>query len=604
MSLGPLNPFDLPVVLEEIGTLLEPSDLYACALVSRHWHSSFAPFLYWLALEDCDAIAQRLYDVNIARPLKIGVLDNFMTKNFKAPMMAKTKSSKTEKIFDPKYRLEADYLAHIDTLVKRIEHSPTSFVHRQMRTVLSCRSFMSFILLGTLCNNIREIDFLFTAPPSYINPGPGISPAVCAISTKHLFTQERPDRVIEVIERSTRLERLVLKDDCEKHSVVYRWVRSAMPGPWRDVQLPLSAPRWPNLSHVQLLGCVLDNSFLRTLFVNTPMLKSLRLSEITIRSLSNPGADLDVLNPHPDTHPTLEELMIFRPKNYPMRMQMDLARVQPSLKTLLLTYGKNFDQPLFFAPGFHALRKLRVLVRVESVQNAYNFVPIVQAANQLEDLWIEGKVIIDEALSLAIKKHSRTLTKIVIDCYSELEPTAWHPLGSLNGPENPLHMILRSCYALKSCALRSPALDCDPAEFELPWACNEIEELTILPDCEPRMPSAGQFSSYTPEQAQSALFLQLSRLKALKTLDFGSGVGSRSFYVEGHLEMLCELDQLQVLSLYSQGLASNAKLTVEHAMLFANNWPHLKAIRGLYYFVCGPFVEYLKMHRPHLDLTF
>ncbi|KAF9983888.1 hypothetical protein BGZ75_004554 [Mortierella antarctica] len=611
MSLGSLSPFDLPMVLEEIGTFLSPSDLCACALVNRHWHTYFAPFLYWLALEDCDAILQRLYDINIARPLEIGWYANpenvnakyFKTRNFKKPKNLKEiKNFRTKKIFDPKYRLEVDYLSQIDTLLRRIEHpSVSSAVHRKARRVLSCQSLMSFILMGTLCDNVREIDFSFKAPPTLISPGPGISPEVCAISTKHVLTQERPDRVTEVIERSTRLERLVLKDDCEKHPAIYRWTNSSLPGSRRDVQLPfLSTPRWPNLRLVQLCGCALDDSFLRTLFVNTPVLKSLRLDEITIRSTSNFDTDLGTLDLHPDAHPALEELMMFRPKNYPIKKQMELARVQPSLKTLSLTYNKEFHPPLFIAPGFHALRKLRV--HVITFGEACNIAPIVQSANRLEDLWIGGRVVLDEALALAIKRHRQTLTKLVIDITVGSEPTTLHSPWSLNGPENPLHLILRSCHALKSCTIPSSVLKCDPAQFGQPWVCHEMEELAILPDCEPETPL--RLSSYTAFQAQSALFLQLSRLRYLKTLGFSGGVGSRSFYVEDHLSMLCELDELEELQLYSYDLQTNARLTVEHAMLVTNNWPRLKAIRGLMHFVNEDFVEYVRMQRPDLDLTF
>ncbi|KAG9326438.1 hypothetical protein KVV02_001617 [Mortierella alpina] len=609
MSLGSLNPFDLPMVLEEIGTLLSPSDLCACALVNRHWHTYFAPFLYWLALEDCDALLQRLYDINIAHPLEIGWYANpeningkyFKTRNFKKPKNFKEiKNFRTTKIFDPMYRLEVDYLSQIDTLLRRIEHpSVSSAVHRKARRVLSCQSLMSFILLGTLCDNVREIDFSFKAPPTLINPGPGISPEVCAISTKHVLTQERPDRVIEVIERSTRLERLVLKDDCEKYPAIYRWTKSSLPGSRHDVQLLfLSTPRWPNLRLVQLCGCALDDSFLRTLFDNTPVLKCLRMDEITIRNTSNFDTDLGTLDLHPDAHPALEELMMFRPKNYPIKKQMDFARVQPNLKTLSLTYDNEFHLPPFIAPGFHALRKLRVHV----IAFACNIAPLVQAANRLEDLWIRGSVLLDKALALAIKKHRQTLTKLVIDIRVGSEPTTQQTPWSLNGPENPLHLILRSCHALKSCAFPRCVLKCDPAEFDQPWVCNEIEELTILPDCEPEIPL--RESSYTAFQAQSALFLQLSRLKSLKTLGFSGGVGSRSFNVEDHLSMLCELDELEELQLYSYDFHTNVHLTVEHAILVTNNWPRLKAIRGLMHFVNEDFVEYVRMQRPDLDLTF
>ncbi|KAF9966850.1 hypothetical protein BGZ70_001016 [Mortierella alpina] len=608
MCLESLNPLDVPMILEEIGTFLGPSDLYACALVNRHWHSHFAPFLYWLALEDCDAIVQRLYDNNVAYPLEIGAYANYKTNNIKAgnfliKNFKKPNKFKTQKIFDPKYRLEEDYLSQIDTLLRRIENpSTSSVVHRKARRVLSCQSLMSFILLGTLCDKVREINFSFKAPPTFISPGPGIDPQVCALSTKHVFSQERPDRVIEVIERNALLERLVLKDDCEKHPAVYRWVDPALQKPWCDVQLPLTAPRWPNLRWVQLSGCVLEDSFLRTLFANTPVLKSLRLDEITVHRTSNSGTDLDLLDLHPAAHPALEELMMFRPKNYPIGMQMDLARVQPNLKSLSLTYNKQFHGPLFTTPGFYALRRLRI--HAVDAGAGCNISAIVQSANRLEDLWIGGEgVILDEALALAIRRHCQTLTKLVIDIRYWSMPRLDHPPGSLNGPENPLHMILRSCHALLSCTFPSSALSCDPAEFARPWGCNEIEKLIVVPDCEPEEPLPGQ-ASYTPLQAQSALFLQLSRLKSLKTLGFSGGVGSRSFHVEDQLRMLCGLEELEELQLYSSSLETNPKLTVEHGRLVSHHWPRLKAIRGLMHLASESFVEYVRIHRPDLDLTY
>ncbi|CAO3566725.1 unnamed protein product [Mortierella alpina] len=596
MCLDPLSPLDVPMILEEIGTFLDPSDLYACAVVNRHWHSHFAPFLYWLALEDCDAIVQRLYDNNIAYPLEIGAYANYKKKNIKTRNFS-------QKIFDPKYRLEADYLSHIDTLVRRIEHpSTSSVVHRRARRVLSCQSLMSLVLLGTLCDKVREINFSFKAPPTFISPGPGIDPRVCALSTKHLLSQERPDRVIEVIERNTHLERLVLVDDCEKHPAVYRWVDPALQKPWCDVQLPLRAPRWPDLRLVQLSGCVLKDSFLRTLFVNTPTLKSLRLDKITIHRTSNSGTDIDLLDVHPDAHPALEELMMFRPKDYPIGMQMDLARVQPNLRSLSLTYDKQFQAPLFIAPGFYALRRLRI--HLIGVGAGCHMGALVKSASRLEELWIGGGgVVLDEALALAIIRHRQTLTKLVIDIPRWTMRRTYHAPESLTGPENPLHMILRSCHALLSCTFPDLTLNCNPAEFDRPWGCHEIEELIITPDCEPKDPFPGE-SSYTPLQAQSALFLQLSRLRSLKTLGFSGGVGFRSFHVEDHLRMLCELEDLEELQLYSISLETNPRLTVEHGRLVTQHWPRLKAIRGLMHVVSKPFVEYVRIHRPDLDLTF
>ncbi|KAF9281473.1 hypothetical protein BGZ68_006626 [Mortierella alpina] len=580
MAPVPLSPLDLPLVLEEIGTHLKPSDLYACALVSRHWNTYFAPFLYWLALEDCDAIAQRLYDINIARPLKLGKFANVESR----------------KKFDPNYRLQVDYLSHVDALVKKIDHSSSSSaMHRRARRTLRCESLMSFILLGTLCDNVREIFLTLRSSSTLADPRPEVDPEVYTMSRKHLLTQERPDRVVQVLERCARLERLVLKDRFTAYGAYYQLTRSARLGHWRDVRLPLTAPRWPNLKLVELHGCTLDGSFLRILFINAPILKILRLTEISIRTTSDPNADLGFLDPHPDAHPALEELLIFRPDIYPIGMQLELARLQPKLKTLQITYEQDSGPPLFFAPGFHALEKLRV-----HTKSSYSIAPVVQAANRLGHLWVEGKVVIDEAMALGIKRHSWTLTTLTINC---LARATWQPVSN-NGAENPLHLILRSCHALKSCTMLNPSLDCNPAEFDRPWVCNEIEHLIILPNCEPKDIGAGQTAAYTSFQAQAALYLQLSRLKSLKTLGFGGGVGSRSFYVEEHLEMLCGLDQLEVLHLHSQDLDSNAQVTVEHAVLVTNHWPRLKAIQGLYHFVCKPFVEYVKTHRPDLDLSY
>ncbi|KAF9562697.1 hypothetical protein EC968_005179 [Mortierella alpina] len=508
MPFRSLSPLDLPMVLEEIGTFLGPSDLCACALVNRHWHVYFAPFLYWLALEDCDAIVKRLYDINIARPLKRGDSANFETAEF-----------------NPNYRLQADYLAHIDALLERIKRS--SSIHRESRRVLASLSYRSFIILGTLCDNIRRIDFTFCSPESPPSPGPEVSPEVYAMSTQHMLTQQRPDRVTEVLERT---------------------------------------------------------------------LKRLRLGEIIIRS-SDHNENCAFLDPHPDAHPALEELYIFRPNTYPIQMQMDLARLQPNLRTFHFTCDK-LESPLRFAPGFHTLTKLSV-----GVSFAYSIAPIVQAAHRLEHLRIEGRVMVDEALGATFRRHRWTLTTLVINCYVESTPTTLYPPGSLNGAENPLHLILRHCHALKHCVVLSPVLDCNPVEFEQPWACNEIEKLTIIPDCKPKVCTDGQ-SSYTPLQAQYAFYLQLSRFKSLKILGFGGGVGSRSFNAESYLELLCGLDELEVLNLHSNGLDSSAQVTIEHAVLVAKHWPRLKAIHGLYHYVCRPFVEYVKTHRPDVDLRY
>ncbi|KAF9929227.1 hypothetical protein BGZ67_006442 [Mortierella alpina] len=540
MSFGTLSPFDLPMVLEEIGTFLGPSDLCACALVSRYWHAYFEPFLYWLALEDCDAIAKHLYTINIARPLKLG----------------KWADIETKESFDPNYRLQVDYAAHIDALLERIKRS--SSIHRETRRVLTRVPYRSFILLGALCDNIRSIDFSIWCGRSVGYPGPEVDPQVYTMSAQHMQTQERPDRVIEVIERSALLERLILREYYKDDDTT-------------------------------------------TLFVNSPSLKNLHLTQISLRNTSNESVNPRCLNPHPDAHPALEELLIFRPSRYPTDMLMDLARLQPNLRTFQFTCESRVEPPFFVAPGFHALTRLGM-----HIESACSIAPILKSASRLEYLWIEGRLPFDEALGLAFKSFSWTLTTLVIKCYNgESIPTTWPPPGSLNDAYvNPLHLILRNCHALKSCTVRSPVLNCDPAGFDEPWACNGMEKLVILPDCEPKDSSMAGQSSYTALQAQYAFYLQLSRLKSLKTLDFGGGVGSRSFHAERYLELLCGLDELEVLNWHSRGLDWSSQATVEHAMLVANHWPRLKAIHGLYHYACRPFIEYVLTHRPDVDLTY
>ncbi|KAF9966851.1 hypothetical protein BGZ70_001017 [Mortierella alpina] len=587
MSFGPLSPFDLSLVLMEIGTLLGRSDLCACALVNRHWHSHFAPFVYWLELEKCNAIARRLYDINIARPLKVG----------------RFAQVKPEKSFDPNYRLLADYLAHMDALVERIKRPSSSpAFHRRIPRALLSLSYLSFTLLGTLSDNVRKINFTFVTPQPFADPGDEIDPDVYAFSAKEPI-QERPDRVMEVIERSGRLEHLALSDYCGSTIRIFRWIHSANPGQWRDMQLPLSAPRWPNLKLVELRVCTLDEFFLRTLFVNSPGLKILRLTEVSIRSTSGVDENLGFMNPHPDAHPILEELLIARPKLFPAWMQVDLARIQPNLKTFQLCWETTSEPPLLFARGFNALTTLGVYF-----DSPYSIAPVVQAASRLESMCIKGKLLLDEALCLAFKRHSWTLTTLMIVTDTELRPATMFAPGSRNHAVDPLHLILRTCHALKFCTVLSPVLKCDPTAFDQPWACNEIEKLIIIPDCEPKavVPLIGQSSSasYTPLEAQHAFYRQLARLKSLQILGFYGNVGSRSFHAERYLELLCDLDQLEVLKWHARDLDSSAQPTIEHAVLVVNHWPRLKAIRGLYHYVCRPFVDHVKAHRPDLDLRF
>ncbi|CAO3566724.1 unnamed protein product [Mortierella alpina] len=587
MPFGPLSPFDLSLVLMEVGTLLGRSDLCTCALVNRHWHAHFAPFLYWLELERCNTLAQRLYDINIARPLKVG----------------KYAKVEPEKSFDPNYRLLADYFAHVDALVERINRpssSPT--FHRRIPRALFSLSYLSFTLLGTLSDNVRKINFTFVTPQPFADPGFETDPEVYAFSDKEPV-QERPDRVMEVIERSGRLEQLALGDYCGYTTRIFRWIHSAIPGPWRDIQLPLSAPRWPNLKLVELRVCTLDAFFLRTLFVNSPGLKTLRLTEVSIRSTSGVEENLGFMDVHPDAHPVLEELLIARPRLFPAWMQVDLARLQPNLKTFQLCWDRTSDPPLPFARGFNALTTLGVYI-----DSTYSIASIVQAASRLEYMCIKGKIILDEALCLALKRHSWTLTTLMIITDSELRPASMFAPGLMNHAADPVHLILRTCYALKFCTVLSPVLTCDPTAFDQPWACNLIEKLIIIPDCEPKavVLSTGQSSSasYTSLEAQHAFYRQLARLKSLQILGFHGNVGCRSFHPEGHLELLCGLDQLEVLNWHARDLETSAQPTMEHAELVIHHWPRLKAIRGLYHYVCRPFVDHVKAHRPDVDLRY
>jgi len=60
LSSHPSKALTDPQVLRTVGLDLTIADLQSCRLVSHFWHTHFSPFIYWIQLEDLNAIMRRI----------------------------------------------------------------------------------------------------------------------------------------------------------------------------------------------------------------------------------------------------------------------------------------------------------------------------------------------------------------------------------------------------------------------------------------------------------------------------------------------------------------------------------------------------------------
>ncbi|KAI1312308.1 hypothetical protein EDD11_002962 [Mortierella claussenii] len=258
----------------------------------------------------------------------------------------------------------------------------------------------------------------------------------------------------------------------------------------------------------------------------------------------------------------------------------------------------EIERPLYL-PGtnnFPTLKRLELIMQSEDSRMENTIMAgVVRAMNCIEELPLYT-ISISSGLLRDIRQHSRTLTMLRFQSCSVASD-----LKDIH-----LHQIFRSCYVLKSLvctylpASPNVTLACDPCIFDQQiWACSGLETLRVAPDCVLRG------MGYDSLEAQAAFFQQLAMLPYLKELGFARGVGSRSFYLEETLHLLIQsVPNLEVLDVASTELENNANFKPDHAELICRGLPNLKALRGLYHIDCREFVNYIRQHRPEVDLAY
>ncbi|KAG0302738.1 hypothetical protein BGZ98_007272 [Dissophora globulifera] len=575
-----LCPLDIPLILETIGTFLPLKDHCVCSLVSRQWYASIAPFVWWHILSDCDAILRRLYRFRSAPNIQL----------------------------HPDYRLEAEYLGLIDRLVRRVDAAPG--LHRWRRTHLDCVSYLSFILMGWLCDNTRVIVYHYRPPPKL---GYWDERRAFKVSTQYLTTQERPNRIIEVVERSRHLERLFLEDEHEPEGpITYHWQTLATPGSiGAGARLWTMQPRWPNLQSVELRHCRVEHQFLQVLFSNCPALRQMWLSHV---SFEDPGTGklqgalfqqpsqgvlattTPVLSAGAFKMPPIQVLGLCRVSGITLGDQVEFAGQLPQLRVLaFIQHPSEIDRTFILKPSFHALRKLDLISGKKGPSQTRSVSSLIVLMLYLEDLTLQD-YIVTSAVFNAIRERRSTLKRLAFKrCSVATDFEGW---STTSLP----HSVLRCCSNLHTfwcTGHESMSLDCNPELFDQQrWVCADLEDLKITPDCAPK-----NNATYTAVEAQAALCLQLSMLSQLKNLSFAGSIGCRLFQVGDGLLLPSRFEQLEILDLASTELESCARLTVEHARIMAQGWPCLKAIHGLYHMENREFVEYMRGHRPEVRLS-
>ncbi|KAK3822955.1 MAG: hypothetical protein J3Q66DRAFT_330493 [Benniella sp.] len=308
------------------------------------------------------------------------------------------------------------------------------------------------------------------------------------------------------------------------------------------------------------------------------------------------GVQVDSVYPrrHPP-YPSVELLVFSRVSGLTIFQQMNFARQLPNLVQFLFIKSSMVEDRLDdLLPGFRSLQKFHLVQTNSNIQDTVNVDSSLRAltSNRLNDLAIEG-VVIRNSLSLVIQRHSLHLTSLSIEnCRIS---------SDMEGADTLLHTLLQCCPSLKNfkCLSIDVRLCCDPALFDQHvWTCTDLENLTVVPDCEPRN------DLYTAVQAQEAFFSRIATLSQLKELSFAGCVGKRSFVVEDGLFLLRGMDKLEMVQLASSGLDDCVKLTEQHAEFMAREWPQLKVILGPYHMECRSFVAYLKSHRPDVRVSY
>ncbi|KAF9127030.1 hypothetical protein BGX30_014978 [Mortierella sp. GBA39] len=575
------HPLELPAILELIGTCLDDdydiASLKACSLVNHEWHRHFAPFLWWRIIDDFDRVLVRLFKIKFAPTLPY---------------------------VDPEARLEPEFLALVNNFVAKVD-DPTipMAIHRERRTYINTPSLMSFIILGYLCKPARAIDFDFNVPPQFqvydASVGQMVAPKNVRMSEDYWNTEQRIESVLTVLESSPLLETLRLCDSgVFPQGIPHQWRQLALPLPG-SAEAASEPPRWPKLHVATFEMAKVDRHYLEIFLHNAPRLRTLHLDHIKIlniqgntirrRILPDPAAlalrNRDLHCSDESTHPYtgIEELSMLALRNITPQEQLEFALGLPHLMSFTFTLDPKLNSvQLAYKLGFAHLTSL-------TLSGTFNHEVLIRAASRLEHLHLTNTTFVDDDLFKTICKHSDTLKTIFIT--SRIETLDEGP-----GP----HRILRTCHRLLELTLLLPRLDCDPEMFRgHPWVCTGLQTLLVVPDCD----TTG--STSTPFQAQTAFFQQIaSTLTELKSLSFGGGTGSFKFKPHEGLMLLTPLKELEVLNLKSKSLDSNAELTVEHAKVVVSEWPKLRAIGGLYHYMCREFISYVQEHRPEVKFPF
>lgn len=580
------HPLELPTILELIGAYLDDNNdspsLNACSLVNHEWHCHFAPFLWWRVIDNLDRVLLRLH---------------------------KTKFAPSLPNVDPAARLEPEFLALINTFVAKIDDPTVPMaIHRARRTCIRTPSMMSFIILGYLCQPIRELNFFFNIPPQFeiydSSVGLMVAPENCRMSEDYWNTEQRIENILTVLENSPSLEVLTLCDSAiYPRNIPHQWRQLSLPTtPWSLTGSPAATsegpPRWPKLHNATLERTKVDRHYLEIFLYNAPRLRTLNLRQLKIINIRGNTISRNILpdptmlsqrnrdfcSPEDSAHPYagLEELSMIALLGISLKQQLEFALELPDLRSFSFKMDPELESTqLFFRHGFDNLTAMTLI-------GDFNHEVLIRAASRLEYLNLAGSSFINNDLFKTICRHRDTLETVIIHSLAATLPDG-------NGP----HLILRTCRHLLEFKLQSPRFDCNPELFrDQSWACTDLETLLVVPDCDSTRPN------HVPNQAQASLFKQIaSTMPELRNLSFGGGTGSFGCKPHVGLTLLTPLKKLEVLNLRSRSLETNAPLTVEHAKLVVSEWPALQAIEGLYHYDCREFVEYVQEHRPEVDFS-
>ncbi|GJJ74969.1 hypothetical protein EMPS_07327 [Entomortierella parvispora] len=553
----------LPEVLFQVGTLMDYAELWSCSLVCSKWHSTFSPFLDWMA---------------------IGDFMWYMSRN--------------------KHRCNANSCACTDENRDRWCPQGSDFINTLIQRVTKPDAAFGF-------HSSRNSE-LFFARLDYIEPHPD-SPTPSSTPTLRI------DSICLLAEKSKGLERLSLnmrqKLDVQTDQQQCQWSRdlrdqtdmevskesssskkaesdskSCFDLPFPMTLHQVESPNWPFLGDVTLQKCHLEHSFLRVLMINAPDLENIDLIYVSFskpepRELASPipvqQTDIKVQPeegaPKKETSdnkkaPAITSLSLWHVKGLQLEEVLEFASRLPKLvgfkccleDSAMPSPAMSSDQESLSAlGGFKSLDRLSLYnspckdttAIFKTAQDGFSYFTLSDSPM--------NEPLVQALVSAPHPDVMRTIELINID---------------LVDYDHAYNTILCSLTCLESFCVRGGVMVCDPTVLaQAKWVCSDLRQLIVKPKCN------GGGQRYSAQESQDAFLAQVASLGHLSYFDFEAGDekgDTYGFAPEQSLEIIGTIPVLKTSSWQQRrkinlGMKAYRRMTAEHVdqiMTWEKGW--------------------------------